>query len=140
MPSGFRCPMESPVGGPPIAAKVLRQDHVVGIVGRALSELACQLQCPAVKSRCLVQHDPQRHQVLHEFRCNIHCQFTSHRSPMKRVGYLKGHEMRCRQPDALPVPNLEDCVGHIGIFLFNQLLEGQACVHDDEITHAHSCL
>ncbi len=94
----------------------------MGIVGRALPELACQLQCLAVKLRRLVQHNPQRHQVLHEVRRNIHCQFASRHSPMKRVGHLEGHKMRYRQPDALPVPTLEDCLGHIGIFFFNQPL------------------
>lgn len=96
----------------------------MSIVGRALLELARQLQCLAVKLRCFVQHNPQRHQVLHEFHRNIYCQFASYHSPMKSVGYLKGHEMGCRQPDTLPVPNLEDGVGHIGILLFNQPLEG----------------
>ena len=42
-------PVKSLVSGPQITAEVLRQSYVMSIVGRALLELARQLQCLAVK-------------------------------------------------------------------------------------------
>ena len=70
----------------------------MGVINCPLPEEACQLKRPAVKFRPMMERYAERHQVLHEPRCDINAELSVCNSAVESVGDLEGHEMRSCQP------------------------------------------
>ena len=132
--------VKPPISRPKLATKAFGQCQIMGIVDRALPELACKYQCPAMKMRCLVQCNPQRHQVLHEICRNLYRQITSNHSTVKCICHLKGHKRGCGWLDTLINPKPGQGSGFIRVLFFHQPFESHACINNGELAHAHSSI
>ena len=112
----------------------------MSVIGGALFELVGKLQRSAMKTGRIMQHNSKGQQAIHKACGHLYTQIPSRYSPVQSVSHLERHERGRCQLDSLIIPLSGKVSGLIGMLLFDQPLEGYACVHDDKIAHAHASI